>query len=309
MSAQPLRFDIVDVFTERPFAGNQLAVVHGAACLSQGQCLALAREFGFSETTFPVPVSPASYFTRIFTPGGQIPFAGHPTLGTAWVLRTHGHLSATQVTQACGVGDIGVTFLEDGAGPGEVELSAPARDLAGPLTTALAEDLLADVGLAADDLDGDVYVAGTGIDFVYLPVRASAVSRAREPRRPLSGFAAQAGLRLQDRLEGVSVYSAGPSDAPSADLSVHARVFVPDLAVPEDPATGSAAAGMGQVLAATGRVPRDGRYTVSQGAELGRPSTLRGRLQYDGDRLRAVLVAGGVHPVARGEIQVPPPAS
>jgi trans-2,3-dihydro-3-hydroxyanthranilate isomerase len=207
------------------------------------------------------------------------------------------------------VGDIEVAFLDPGLGRGDVELSAPARDLAGPLPTELADELLADLGLAAADLDGDVYVAGTGVDFVYLPVRPAAVSRARVPSRPLTSFAALNALRLKDRLEGVSVYATGPSDPPSGDLSVHARVFVPDLAVPEDPATGAAAAGMGQVLAATGLVAGEGRYTVSQGAELGRPSTLRGRLQHDGDRVRAVLVAGGVHPVARGEIEVPPPTS
>ena len=90
-----LSYDIVDVFTDRPFAGNQLAVVHGADELGTAQCLALAKEFGFSETTFPssAVVDGAEYSTRIFTPGGEIPFAGHPTLGTAWVLRSHGLLS------------------------------------------------------------------------------------------------------------------------------------------------------------------------------------------------------------------------
>jgi trans-2,3-dihydro-3-hydroxyanthranilate isomerase len=302
MPVPPLRFDIVDVFTGRPFAGNQLAVVHGAACLTSGQCQALAREFGFPETTFPVPVSPASYYTRIFTPGSEVPFAGHPTLGTAWVLRANGHLSATRVTQACGVGDIEVTFTDSG----DVELSAPARDLAGPMPVELAGELLVDVGLSADDLDGQVYVAGTGLNFVFLPVRPAAVSRARAPRRSLSGYGVLSALRLQDPVGGVAVFATGSSEGASGDLPVHARVFVPDLAVPEDPATGSAAAGLGQVLAATGRVRRDGRYTVSQGAELGRPSTLHGWLEHDGDRLRAVHVGGGVHAVGRGEIEVPP---
>ena len=85
-----LPYDIVDVFTDHPFAGNQLAVVHGAGDLTGAQCLALAQEFGYAETTFPVPGDQGRYATRIFTPGTEIPFAGHPTLGTAWVLRSRG---------------------------------------------------------------------------------------------------------------------------------------------------------------------------------------------------------------------------
>jgi trans-2,3-dihydro-3-hydroxyanthranilate isomerase len=302
MVVPPLRFDIVDVFTDRPFAGNQLAVVQGAAALSTAQCLAVAREFGFSETTFPVPVSSSSYFTRIFTPGGEIPFAGHPTLGTAWVLRAQGVLSANRVTQACGMGDVEVELTDDGL----VELSAPARDLVGPLPADVTDALLADIGLHPADLDGQAYVAGTGLDFVYLPVRPGAVARARVPARPLDAHDALTVLSLQDPIGGVSVHSVtGSAD----DVLVHARVFVPGLAVPEDPATGSAAAGLGVVLAGTGRLSDDGRLTIRQGAELGRPSTLFGRLERSDGRLVAVHVSGGVHRVASGEIDVPPAGS
>jgi len=93
-----LSYDIVDVFTDRPFAGNQLAVVHGAEGLSTEQCLAIAQEFNYSETTFPAAVEASSYDTRIFTPAREIPFAGHPTLGTAWVLRERGLLARDGVT-------------------------------------------------------------------------------------------------------------------------------------------------------------------------------------------------------------------
>src|SRR5690348_2733897 len=119
-----LAFDVVDVFAEAPFAGNQLAVVHGAGALSDEQLLTLAREFNFSETTFPTPISGDRYRVRIFTPGGEIPFAGHPTLGTAWVLRERGDLDAEQVVQECAAGEVGVRFLLDG-----VELTATPRDL------------------------------------------------------------------------------------------------------------------------------------------------------------------------------------
>jgi len=94
-----LPYDIVDVFTDRPFAGNQLAVVCGADDLTTAQCQALAQEFGFSESTFPASsvTAGSAYATRIFTPTAEIPFAGHPTLGTAWVLRSHGLLTADAV--------------------------------------------------------------------------------------------------------------------------------------------------------------------------------------------------------------------
>ena len=98
---QRLGYDIVDVFTDRPFAGNQLAVVRGADDLTTAQCQALAQEFGFSESTFPASsvTEGSAYATRIFTPAAEIPFAGHPTLGTAWVLRAHGLLTADEVTE------------------------------------------------------------------------------------------------------------------------------------------------------------------------------------------------------------------
>ena len=121
-----LAYDIVDVFTERPFAGNQLAVVHGAGDLSTEQCQAIAKEFNYSETTFPVPRSDDEYAVRIFTPGNEIPFAGHPTLGTAWVLRSRGELTGESVTQQCGAGPVGVRFFGDRV----VELSAVPRDSA-----------------------------------------------------------------------------------------------------------------------------------------------------------------------------------
>jgi len=116
-SGTRLAYDIVDVFTDRPFAGNQLAVVHGADELSSEQCLAITREFGFSETTFPAAEvdDGREYATRIFTPAQEIPFAGHPTLGTASVLRASGRLTSDDCVQVCGAGRIGVRFSGDGA--------------------------------------------------------------------------------------------------------------------------------------------------------------------------------------------------
>ncbi|MEP7089634.1 MAG: PhzF family phenazine biosynthesis protein [Nocardioidaceae bacterium] len=295
-----LDYDSVDVFTDRPVAGNQLAVVHGADDLSTEQCLAIAREFGFSETTFPSgPVGGDEYATRIFTPGREIPFAGHPTLGTAWVLRSQGLLTEAECVQVCGAGRIGVRF--DGE---RVELSATPRDLAGPLEPDLVRDVLRVVGLSPKDVSGQAWVAGCGLSFVHVPVNEEAVVRAVPASRPFGALAdrlAAAGPVL-DLLDAVHVYAVS-GDAPR--LAVHSRVFVPGVGVPEDPATGSAAAGVGMALVASGLLPEGGGYDIVQGLEMGRPSALYGRVEaVDGVATRC-HVAGQVQQVASGRITAP----
>jgi len=297
-----LRYDIVDVFTDRPFAGNQLAVVHGADDLTTEQCRRLAQEFGYSETTFPGSrvTDGREYTTRIFTPEHEIPFAGHPTLGTAWVLHQAGRLTTEDATQVCGAGSVGVRF-----GDGLVELAATPRDLVGPLAADLARDVLRTVGLTLADLSGQAYVAGCGLSFVHVPVTEEAVLRAVPAARPFGrlGERLAAAGPVEDLIDAVNVYAVS-GEAPR--LTVHSRVFVPGVGVPEDPATGSAAAGLGMVLAASGHLPEGGRYDVSQGVEMGRPSLLHGRIQATGGRPERCYVAGRVQPVASGEIAVPP---
>jgi trans-2,3-dihydro-3-hydroxyanthranilate isomerase len=299
-----LSFDIVDVFTDRPFAGNQLAVVHGADDLTTEQCQAIAQEFGYSETTFPASdvLDGREYSVRIFTPEQEIPFAGHPTLGTAWALQAHGLLSSEECVQVCGAGRIGVSF-DDGL----VGLAATPRDLVGPLDDALARDLLRLVGLDLADLAGQAWVAGCGLSFVHLPVTEEAVLRAVPTSRP---FGERLTSRLtglgdiDDLLDALNVHAVA-GEAPR--LTVHSRVFVPGVGVPEDPATGSAAAGLGMALAASGLLPEGGRYDITQGVEMGRPSSLAGRVEASSGRATTCHVAGQVHQVAAGEIEVPSP--
>ena len=290
-----LDFDVVDVFAERPFAGNQLAVVHGAGDLPDEALLAIAAEFNFSETTFPTPVGPGRYRTRIFTPNQEIPFAGHPTLGTAWVLRERGFLDGTEAVQECGAGEVGVRFEGEG-----VELSAAPRDLAGPLADSVVAALLDAVGLQPSDRAGDAWLAGTGLTFVHLPVRDGAVARARVPDAAMRDLADLPATT--DPLLGMGVYAVRGR---TGGLDVHSRVFVPALAVPEDPATGSAATGLGLVLHARGILADGEGYRISQGVELGRPSVLGGRIDAAGGRVTRVHVAGAVHGVARGQIRTP----
>ena len=311
-----LAYDVVDVFTDRPFAGNPLAVVHGAASLTTEQLQAIALEFNLSETAFPMPATPqeesagADYRVRIFTPGGEVPFAGHPTLGTAWVLARSGVLAPGDRLQACGAGLIAVSLPHELDGP--VELTAEPRDPARPLAAADAAELATLVGLEAADLEGDGYAAGCGLTWLYLPVGADAVARAR----PSSRRVGEAGVDLsglRDPVDGIVVFATGAGDllgpaADGADVAVHCRVFVPGYGIPEDPATGSAGVALGLVLVASGRARPDGAttYRVLQGLEMGRRSLLSGRV--DAVEAAAVVsrIAGQVVSVASGTLAVPP---
>ena len=294
-----LSYDVVDVFTDRAFAGNPLAVVHGADALEDAQLLAIAREFNLSETTFPSAVvgDATTYAVRIFTPGGEIPFAGHPTLGTAWVLRQHGRLSAGTVVQRCGAGDIEVQVPDDPGG--QVRLRATPRDLSDPLD---AEAVAAAVGLSADDVAGEARVAGCGLSWVHLPVRVEALARCR----PGAGIESLLERSEGDPVAGVNVYAVdAQSGSQAAGLAVRSRVFCPDVGVAEDPATGSAAVGLGIVLAVSGLLADGGDYIIRQGVEMGRPSTLLGHVDAEQGRATGCEVGGGVVSAAAGTIALP----
>ena len=299
MTTGDLSYDVVDVFAETPYAGNQLAVVHGADGLSDAQLLAIAREFNYSETTFPVPGAEGRYAVRIFTPGGELPFAGHPTLGTAWVLRERGLLAGEQVVQECAAGEVGVRFADD-----LVELSATPRDPVGPVPDSVVAELLSELGLGTDDRAGDAWVAGAGLNWLHVPVRPGAVERSRPGGRTLTSYDGMP--EVADPVEGINLVTIESPGGGHAGLDVHARVYSPDESVVEEPATGSAAAGLGIMLAASGRLPGGGTYVIRQGIEMGRPSLLFGRVEASSGRATRCHVAGRVQPVASGTLRVPP---
>ncbi|MEH0937497.1 PhzF family phenazine biosynthesis protein [Micromonospora psammae] len=283
-----LAYEIVDVFTDRPFAGNPLAVLFGAEGLATEQMQALAREFNLSETVFVLPATQvgATYRARIFTPVAELPFAGHPSVGAAVTAARRGMFGVGQVTQECGAGVLPIEVTATGATlTGGTPTLGPELD---------PEPLLEMVGLTAADHAGPApRVAGCGLEFPYLPVRPDAVARAR-----VNAAAAE-----RYGVEHVSVFS-WDADAQTA----HARVFVPGLGVPEDPATGSAALGLGVWLVASGLLPARGRsgYTVHQGLEIHRPSVLTCTVTAEGGAALGATVTGHVVPIARGEIAVPP---
>ncbi|MHB8340975.1 MAG: PhzF family phenazine biosynthesis protein [Mycobacteriales bacterium] len=280
----------MDVFTDRPFAGNPLAVVYDATALPTPALQALAREFHLSETAFPLPptVAGADYRLRIFTPELELPFAGHPSVGAAWALRDDGRLSAdsNRVVQECGAGLLPVDFLADGS----VQLTGGPPIVGPPLDPG---PLLAACRLAPGDAaPARPRVAGTGIDFTVLAVRADAVARARPD---LDAVRALGGA-------GLAVVAVG-----DGARSAHLRVFAAGAGVAEDPATGSAATALGAYLVAEGLLPGDGtsRVEVRQGAELARPSRLLVTVGAADGAATTCQVAGRVVPVARGRIGVP----
>lgn len=289
-------FHIVDVFAEERFAGNQLAVVLDTDDLTTEKMQSIALETNFSETTFlrrlegmadPVPV-------RIFTPTVELPFAGHPTLGTAWVIREEsGEVNAEAVTLSLGVGEVPVRFEMDGSGNEILWLAAPEIQLG---KTAKAEEMAEVLGIGPDDLDdrGPVQHISAGIEIVTVPLRSLDALR-----RCWLDLGAYATLREQGFPPYVHVFSTEPND-PANHLS--ARFFFEVGGVREDPATGSATACLGAYLLEHGFFPSAGfEIRVEQGVEMGRPSLLRLRGKLDQGR-REIEVGGRVIPVARGEI-------
>jgi trans-2,3-dihydro-3-hydroxyanthranilate isomerase len=284
-------FVIVDVFAEERFGGNPLAVVLDAAALATDEMQAIAREFDFSETTFvcappgagrPCPV-------RIFTPASEIPFAGHPTLGTAWVVRSLAGGNAPSVTLALGVGEVRVEFRRDDRGE-NAWMRPPAPELGAEVSRSAAARVL---GLDAKDLATDLpaQVVGVGISFWLVPVQGlDALQRCESDVREFRSEVAPSGAI------GVLAFC-HQADASAHDLA--ARMFFDAGGMREDPATGSAAACLAAWLSHH-RVTGGERVNVRlvQGCEMGRPSLLHLRA----DDPAHVEVGGGVVPVARGRL-------
>jgi PhzF family phenazine biosynthesis protein len=251
------RFSQLDVFTAVPLRGNPLAVVHDAAGLSDGQMADLARWTNLSETTFLLPPddAEADYRVRIFTPGGELPFAGHPTLGSchAWLAAGGVPRQPGVVVQQCGVGRVRVRH--DAGGPGQpprLAFAAPALRRTGPVEPALRAQALAALGLPEAALLQLEWI-DNGPGWMAALLSDAATVLALQP-----DFAAMQGLKL-----GVI----GPHPAGS-ECQFEVRAFVPGLGVPEDPVTGSLNAGLAQWLIGAGLAPE--RYVAAQGAALGR---------------------------------------
>jgi trans-2,3-dihydro-3-hydroxyanthranilate isomerase len=288
MPARRLPFVQVDVFASRPLEGNALAVFTDARGLTEAEMQALARETHLSETTFvlPDPTAPAGapVRVRIFTVAQELPFAGHPTLGTAAVLRR----GAPEVTLALGVGEIPVRFEDRPDGTfGEMRQRDPAFG-----SVHSREEVARATGLALDDVASDVPVqtVSTGIPFTLVPVRRlAALTALRLDLARAEDYLARTG-------GGFFYLVARETVDPSARL--HARMI---FYGGEDPATGSAAGCCAAWMRRHGLAAPGEQIAIEQGLEAHRPSRILVRASGQGERVTDVRVGGNVVEVARGE--------
>lgn len=278
------RYAVADVFTEVPLQGNQVAVFTDATGLSAEVMQRAAREMNLSETVFVFRAEDpnAHLRVRIFTPTTELPFAGHPVLGTAFVVGRA--MGSNVVRLETGLGVIPVTLSRSNGGApyyGEMEQRVPVAEPFEPVA-----ELLAALGVAESVLPVEVY--RNGPVFVYVALESEdAVAAVRPDLRALE----------QLGVYGVNCF-AGSGDRWKT------RMFGPALGVAEDPATGSAAGPLAVHLARHGRLPFGTEIEIVQGVEIGRRSVLRARVEGSADRIEHVFVGGSAVIVARGEYRL-----
>jgi trans-2,3-dihydro-3-hydroxyanthranilate isomerase len=301
------QYYICDVFTETRFGGNQLAVLPKAEGLTPDQMQQITREFNFSETAFVFPAEIGhTRRVRIFTPASEIPFAGHPNVGTAFVLASNGEFGVIDSPHS--------VIFEEEAGLVSVSIHATegkitSCELAAPRQLSLGEtvapDLVASsVALNRDDIVTDTHdpqVCSVGLPFVFTELRdRAALERARIN---MSGFE-----KLRDAEVDPQMYlyvRVRESDPDRDTFDIRARMFAPLSGVPEDPATGSANCTLGGLLAHHEQVT-SGMFSwcIAQGVEMGRPSTLRARAEKKDGVVTATWIGGATVMVSEGTIEV-----
>jgi trans-2,3-dihydro-3-hydroxyanthranilate isomerase len=276
------RYVVCDVFTNEPLAGNQLAVFTDARGIPEEQLQPLAKEMNFSETVFVYPPTGDGHVAiRIFTPSAEIPFAGHPTLGTAFVLA--GPLQLIELDIETGRGVVRVTVEREGA---RIVFGRMQQPLPTIVTFERTDELLAALGGVESIMPVEVYDNGLAHVYVALPSVSDVV--ALEP-----DF---------QRLGKLGAY--GFNCFAGEGSTWKTRMFGIGLGVTEDPATGSAAGPLALHLARHGRIAFGDEIEISQGAEIGRPSTLYARVDGTADAVERIEVGGSAVIVARGEFSI-----
>ncbi|MCB2113344.1 MAG: PhzF family phenazine biosynthesis protein [Parvularculaceae bacterium] len=288
-------YETLDVFTDRKFAGNQLAVIMDARGLSSEDMLTITREFNYSETTFILPPeNPGNDArVRIFTPGYEMPFAGHPTVGTAIAMARARKLSGELKLE-----------LNTGVFPVKVDLdrAAPYAEFQNPNLpaqtgeapdAALIEAALSLPEGAVDTGDHRPRVVGAGANFIYARTGLENVRRAKINT---AGFDA---IGLEQTI-GVLVYAEGGE---AKDATYHVRMFAPNAGIAEDPATGGAAAALPGQIALSQRLA-DGahRWVIEQGFELGRPSRIHASVETAAGAVKSVRIGGDAVRVMSGQL-------
>jgi len=293
------RYYICDVFTDMRFGGNQLAVLPQADGLSKQQMQQIAREFNFSETTFVFPAKAGhTRHVRIFTPAREIPFAGHPNVGTAFVLASTGEFgeikSSLTVTFEEEAGLVSVAIQESDGKIASCELTAPQSLSFGK--TLPAELVATAISIDAKEIVTKTHgpqVTSVGLPFIIVEVRDRFVLE--RARINMSGFEA---LAAQDIMPDVFLYGRA-----SDGVDIRARMFAPLSGVPEDPATGSANCALAGLLAHY-NPQANGSFTwrIAQGVEMGRPSILIARAEKSDGVVQTTRIGGAAVVVSEGVI-------
>ncbi len=299
-----LRYHTLDVFTDTRFGGNPLAVVKDADGLDSKTMQAVAREFNISETVFVMkPANPAhSARVRIFTPRAEIPFAGHPTIGTA-ILLANDRGSGPNVfptaiialEEEIGVVRVGVRMRPNEAAFAEFDAPKLPADLG---SVPAVEDIANAVGLMPSEIGFENHKSScfsAGLPYHFVPVRSlAAIGRARPVAgrwEQAFGASGAAYLYCRERVHHAAHF--------------HARMFDPGHGIPEDPATGSAVAAFAGVIARYDEPPGgEHRYAIEQGYEMGRESLIQLSVVMNDSRLQAVRIGGRAVRVADGEIEI-----
>jgi trans-2,3-dihydro-3-hydroxyanthranilate isomerase len=278
------RYVLVDVFTDTPLAGNALAVFTDAREIPEESLQLLARETNLSETAFVYPptVEDAHATIRIFTPGVEVPFAGHPTLGAAFVLA--GPMQLGEIRLETGRGVVPVLLEREGARIIFGRMAQPIPTIAPFENTAPLFDAL---GVAGSELPVEVY--DNGLQHLFVTLGSQAEVAALEPDR---GALSKLGEVL------------GINTIAGSGTTWKTRMFIPAGDVAEDPATGSAAGPLALHLARHGRIPFGEEIEITQGVEIGRPSSLYARVDGSAERIEGVEVGGCAVVVARGEFRL-----
>jgi trans-2,3-dihydro-3-hydroxyanthranilate isomerase len=278
------RYVVAGVFTDRPLEGNPVAVFTDGRGLSDEEMQQLARELNLSESVFVLPSEADAHARiRIFTPSAELPFAGHPTLGSAFVLAAPLQAPVVRLETGMGVVPVALEREQDRIAFGRMEQPLPTWE-----AFAAEEALFAALGVGGSELPVEVYENGPR--FVYVALGSEDEVAALRP-----DFNALLDL---PGLVGVDCFAGSGGRWKS-------RMFAPGSGVAEDPATGSAAGPLAVHLARHGRIGFGEEIEISQGAEIGRPSTLYARVDGSAEQLERVEVGGSAVIVARGEFRLP----
>jgi len=298
-------YELVDVFTDRPFAGNPLAVFPDAADLTGAAMQAIARELNLSETTFVVPSGRPGCLrrVRIFTPATELPMAGHPTIGTAFVLDRAGLIDSegalTSVTFEVEVGPVPVSIFRRSGSVERIEMSQPQPRFGSTFedVDAIGEMLSID-GRTILDTELPVQAVSCGVPFLLVPVPDLGALESVRLRRAVW----EAVLAGSDAPH-VFVFTRATEEE---GIDARCRMFAPALGIEEDPATGGASGPLGcyLVMHSPGEEVGSRRFVFRQGVEIGRPSTLFVVVDRDADRITGVRVGGRCAFVGSGFVEV-----